>query len=68
MSDYIKHAMLENTVSEIANLRAVKTQTTQFRVKIGSNLTHEQYCTLVLYATHVYDAQHVSIATSRGTR
>ena len=68
MSDSIKHTMLENAVSGIADLRAVKTQAAKFRAQLGTNLTYEQYCTLVLSATQAYDAQHITNATSRGTR
>ena len=68
MSDPIKHTMLENAVSGIADLRAVKTQAGQFRSQMGTNLTYEQYCTQVLSAEQSYDAQHVKKATSCGTR
>ena len=51
MSDSIKHTMLESAVSGIANLRTDKTQTAQFRAQIGTNLTYEQYFTLVLSST-----------------
>ena len=68
MSDSIKHTMLENAVSGIADLRAVKTQAAQFRAQMGTNLTYEQYCTLILSTTQSYDAQHVTNVTSRGTR
>ena len=68
MSYSIKHTMLENAVSGIADLRAVKIQAAQFRAQMGTNLTYEQYCTLVLSAAQAYDAQHVTNETSRGTR
>ena len=48
MSDSIKHTMLENTVSGIADLCAVKTQAAQFRAQMGTSLTYEQYFTLAL--------------------
>ena len=35
---------------------------------MGTTLTYEQYCTLVLSAAQAYDAQHVINATSCGTR
>ena len=68
MSDSIKHTMLENAVSGIASLSAVKTQAAQFRAQMGTNLTYTQYCTLVLSAEQAYDTQHVMKVKSRGTR
>ena len=68
MSDSIKHTMLESAVSGISGLRAVKIQTAQFKAQMGTNLTYEQYCILVLSGAHAYDAQHVINVTSRGTR
>ena len=68
MSNFIKHNMLENAVSGITDLRAVKTQTAQCRAQMGTNLTYEQYRTLVLSAAQAYDAQHITNATSCGTR
>ena len=64
MSDSIKHTMLENEVNGITDIRAVKTKAAQFRAQMGTNLTYDQYCTLVLSAAQAYDAQHVTKETS----
>ena len=62
MSDSVKYTMLENVANRISDLRAVKTQTAQFRAQIGTNLTYEQYFTLVLSAAQAYDAQRTTKA------
>ena len=56
MSDFIKHIMIENAVNGISDLRAVKIQAAQLRAQLGTTLTYEQYCTLVLSASQAYDA------------
>ena len=56
MSGSVKHNILENTVNGISALLAIKTQVAQFRAQVGTNLTYEKYCTLVLSSAQAYDA------------
>ena len=48
--------MLENAIMSIDYLRAVKVQAGQFQVQMGSRITYEQYCSLLLSAAQSYDA------------
>ena len=68
MSDSIKHTILENVVSGISNLRAIKTQAEKIRAQMGTNLTNEQYYILVLSSAQAYHAQRVTNETSCETR
>ena len=67
MSDSINHTMLENSVNGISDLRDVKTRAAQLRAQMGTYLTYEQHCTLILSATQAYDDQHPTKVRSRGT-
>ena len=49
-SDTVKKTMLENAIKPIDDLRAVKVQADQFQVRMGTKITYEQYCSLLLSA------------------
>ena len=68
MYDSIKHTILESVVNGISDFCVVKTQAAQFRAQVGTKLTYEKYCTLVVSVAHAYDASYVTKANSRGTR
>ena len=67
MSNSIKPTILENVDNEISDLCTIKTQVSQFRAQMGTKLTYEQYCILVLSTTQAYDAQYEINANLRGT-
>ena len=60
--------MLENAVFPIQDLRAVKDQASQLQVRLGTTITYDEYCSLLLSAASTYDAQFTTNANSRGTR
>ena len=67
-SDSIKRTMLENAVSSIQDLRAVKDQANQLQVRLGSAMKYDDYCSLLLSAALTYDSQIVTNTNSRGAR
>jgi hypothetical protein len=52
-----KKNMLQNAVHPIQELRAVKTQADQHKTQSGTDLTYDQYVSLLLSAASTYDAQ-----------
>ena len=50
-SDSIKRTMLENDVQVIQDFRGVRNQTDQFQVRLGTKISYDQYCSLLLSAT-----------------
>ena len=56
-SDSVKRTMLENAVKPIDDLRVVKDQANQFQVRMGTKITYDQYCSLLLFAAQSYDSQ-----------
>jgi hypothetical protein len=52
-----KRAMIENAVSQIDELRVVKTQAAHDQVRTGKALTYDEYASLLLSASQTYDAQ-----------
>ena len=49
--------MLENSVSPLDQLRAVKDQSDQLKTHLGKSLTYEQYLNLLKSAASTYDSQ-----------
>jgi hypothetical protein len=49
--------MLQNAVHPVQELRAVKTQADQHKTQSGTDLTYDQYVSLLLSAASTYDAQ-----------
>ena len=63
--------MLENSVTKINKLRAVKDQASHDKVRTGKSLTYEQYQELLLSSAQNYDSQFTDArptGRSRGTR
>ena len=60
--------MLENAVFPIQDLRAVRDQASQLQVRLGTTITYDEYCSLLLSAASTYDAQFSTAVSSRGTR
>ena len=67
-SDSVKRTMLENVVKPIDNLRAVKDQANQFQVRMGTKITYDQYCSLLLSAAQSDDSQYATMVNSKGIR
>ena len=67
-SDTVKRTMLKNTIKHIDDLRAVKVQADQFQVQMGTKITYEQYCSLLLSAAQSYDSQFATKINSKGVR
>ena len=67
-SDSVKRTMLENAVKPIDDLRAVKDQANQFQVRMGTKITYDQYCSLLLSAAQSYDSQFETRTNSKGIR
>ena len=63
----IKRTMLENAVHSIQDLRAVKDQANQLQVRLGTAITYEEYCSLLLSAALTYDSQFTTKVNSKGT-
>ena len=57
--------MIENAVSQIDELRVVKTQAAHDQVRTGKALTYDGYASLLLSASQTHDAQS---EISKGTR
>jgi hypothetical protein len=56
----IKRNLLENTVGQVQELRAIKTQAAQHKTQNGGiELTYEQYCSLLSSAAQEYDGSLV---------
>jgi hypothetical protein len=53
----LKRAMLENAVSQVPELRAIKTQADHAKTQSGKHLTYLQYCSLLASAAQQYDDQ-----------
>ena len=67
-SDTIKRTMLENAVSSIQDLRAVKDQANQLQVRLGTQISYDEYCSLLLSAALTYDSQFATNVNSKGVR
>ena len=59
-SESVKRTMLENAVKAFDDLGAVQEQANQFQVWMGTQITYDQYCSLLLSAAQSYDAQLIS--------
>ena len=66
--DTIKRTMLENVVSSIQDLRAVKDQANQLQVRLGTSITYDEYCSLLLSAALAYDSQFATNVNSKGVQ
>ena len=60
--------MLENAVFPIQDLRTVKDQASQLQVRLGTTITYDEYCSLLLSAASTYDAPFLTAVSSRGTQ
>ena len=59
--------MLENAVHPIQDLQAVKDQANQLQVRLGTAITYDEYCSLLLSAALTYDSQFTTKVNSKGT-
>ena len=64
--DSVKQTMLENAVKSNDDLHAVKDQANQFQVQMGTQITHKQYCSLILSAVQLYESQFATRTNSKG--
>ena len=60
--------MLESVVNGIYDLRDVKNQVAQIKAQMDTNISYEQYFTLVLSAAQMYDAKYITKANLRGNK
>ena len=67
-SDTINRTMLENAVTGIQDLRAVKDQANQLQVCLGTPITYDKYCSLLLSAALTYNSQFATIVNSKGVQ
>jgi hypothetical protein len=54
----LKRAMLENAVSQVPELRPIKTQADHAKTQSGQHLTYLQYCSLLASAAQQFDDQY----------
>jgi hypothetical protein len=64
----LKQAMLENAVSQVPELRAIKTQADHAKTQSGKHLTYLQYCSLLSSAAQQYDDQFTQSNLKTKTR
>ena len=67
-SNTIKRTMLENAVAAIQDLRTVKDQASQLQVCLGTPISYDEYCSLLLSAAMTYDSQFATNTNSKGVR
>ena len=60
--------MLKNAVQSIQDLRGVRNQADQFQVRLGTKISYDQYCSLLLSAAQTYDSQFTTHISTKGPR